>query len=119
MILANLGPRREFKVGDEAFLPFWIVLEFLDATPPAPFIRCRVLGIGTRELIGLGGKYSFEACDLNLGKPDLIAPGVPATYLIHRDDLREWANRIGNWFIDYQATEGEAQSNGGRNAGTE
>ncbi len=89
------------KVGDTVFIPFWIVLEFLDAAPPDPFVKCQVINIGPRRANSPNGTIEYVACDLELGKKDLIANAIPADYLIEPSNLKEWAERIANWFKSY------------------
>jgi hypothetical protein len=91
------------EVGNEVFIPFWIVLESLDVAPPDPFIRCTILSLGPRLVQSPTGPIEYMACDLELGKPNLVAQGIPVQYLIVRSELQLWANRIGDWFKSYPA----------------
>ncbi len=86
------------KPGDTAFVPFWVVLEFIDATPPDPFVSGKILNIGTRHTKTPEGPYQFLACDFEI-KPDLIAPGLPLDYIIQESDLKDWARKIADWFL--------------------
>jgi hypothetical protein len=90
----------DFHNGDDAYIPFWVVLESLDAAPPAPFIKCRVRDIGPRRMQSPTGPTEYAGCDLEI-KPNLIAPGIPLDYLIKPEHLVEWANKLGDWFRDY------------------
>ncbi len=87
------------EIGDIVFVPFWVVFESLDATPPNPFLKCTILSVGTTP------DDQVEICDLNLGKPGLIAPGVVTKHLIKPSQLGEWAKIIADWFIDYAEKE--------------
>ena len=88
------------KPGDLAYVPFWVVQEFLDNTLPNPFIVGKVLSLGLRHANSPNGTIQFLACDFEI-KPDLIAPGLPVDYLIAPESLEEWANRISDWFKNY------------------
>lgn len=90
------------EVGKEYYVPFWILLEFLDTAPPDPFIRVEVLAIEPRFASGPDGPIEVLCCDLICnGKRQLIANKIPAQYLIAPGDLPEWADRIANWFRDF------------------
>jgi len=86
--------------GTEVFVPFWVVLDCLDATPPEPFVRCTVLNSGRRRLASPSGPVTLDVCDLEL-KPGLVAAGIPAEYLVQRTDLDKWAKCIAAWFAAY------------------
>lgn len=86
---------------DIVYIPFWIVLEYLDAAPPEPFIECKIIRIEEKSLNSPDGSLIFKLCDLELCKPNLIAPDVPYEFLITKDQLGLWANKIANWFLDY------------------
>jgi hypothetical protein len=91
----------DFKVGDEVFIPFWVVLRSLDATPPTPFIRCKIVKIASCYYNSPQGPQELIGCDLNLGKDGLIAPNIPLSYLIRRSDLADWATKLADWFLSY------------------
>ena len=59
------------------------------------------LDLGKKVVNSPSGPQEFLACTLELGKPDLVATGVPVAHLIVRADLQDWANRIADWFRDY------------------
>lgn len=90
------------KVGDRAYVPFWVVLEFLDVTPPDPFVSGKIVGLGLRHLNSPSGPIQLTACDFEI-KPGLVAPGLPADYLIGPAELKDWAHKIATWFMSYQA----------------
>ena len=92
------------NTGDVVYVPFWIVLEYLDIEPPDPFVECIIIAIGERMSHSVDGPIKRTVCDLRLGKDNLIAYAVPANYLILLHDLNEWATKIGNWFKDYPNT---------------
>lgn len=96
--------KHDFTVGEEVFVPFWIMLDFLDASPPEPFIKCKILRIWTGNFQDANGPVARTACDLDLNKPDLIATGIPIAYLIKQDDLEEWVSKIADWFKNYQCS---------------
>ncbi len=88
------------KPGDLAYVPFWVVLEFLDSTPSDPFVAGKILSLNLRHTKSPDGPTKFLACDFEI-KPDLVAPGLPVDYLITLDSLREWADKIADWFKTY------------------
>jgi hypothetical protein len=89
------------SIGSTYYLPFWILLEFLDSTPPDPFVSVRIINMYQMSSINNGQKVVVECCDLMI-KNDLIANNIPTEFLIHEDDLQSWAKRISNWFLDYK-----------------
>lgn len=91
----------EHKEGATVFVPFWILLEYLDITPPDPFLRCVILNIYRRSYSSNNGNVTSLACDLDLGKDGLIAYAIPVDYLIKPSELVTWAERISNWFLEY------------------
>lgn len=103
-ILNKSASRHDFKPNDEVYIPFWVVLQFLDVTPPDPFIKCRILTLGTSTFQSPAGEIEYAACDLELGKPGLIADGIPIEYLIQPDHLKHWAHEIAEWFRKYPDT---------------
>ncbi len=86
--------------GDDVYVPFWVLLEFLDTTPPDPFVKGKVVSVGIRRMNSPTGQIQFMACDFEI-KPDLIAPGIPTEYLIPEAELRAWADKIADWFRSY------------------
>jgi hypothetical protein len=96
------------EIGAEYYVPFWILLEFLDTAPPDPFIRVEVLATETRFGTGPDGPIEVLCCDLMCnGKKQLVAHKIPAQYLITPDSLPEWAERIANWFNDFGEQESQ------------
>lgn len=91
---------KTFVPGDEAYVPFWVLLEFLDTTPPDPFVKGKVLSVGLRRLNSPQGQVQFLACDFEM-KPDLVAPGIPVEYLVAESELQAWADKIADWFKSY------------------
>lgn len=90
-----------FTPGQLAYVPFWVLLEFLDATPPDPFVCGTILSINLRRVNSPTGQQQFMACDFEI-KPDLVAPGIPIDYLIAQEDLNAWAEKIADWFKNYR-----------------
>jgi hypothetical protein len=90
------------SVGDAVFVPFWVLLEYYDATPPYPFIRCIVLNAYSRTMTGSDGNATVDYVDLSLGKPGLTANAVPAEVLISEGELPEWRQKISDWFLTYK-----------------
>jgi hypothetical protein len=94
--------KQEFVNGDEVWVPFWVLLEFLDNSPPDPFVKCKIVDIQRNKTFGEG--YVDEAiitCDLEI-KKDLIANTIPLSYLIDTENLNHWADKIGQWFINFR-----------------
>jgi hypothetical protein len=89
------------NVGSEVYIPVWIVLDFLDTSPPDPFIKCKIVTIGERVLNSPTGTVVGQICDVELGKDGLIANAVPVEYLILPHELQNWATNIAKWFSDY------------------
>lgn len=94
------SPKSQFTPGDNAYVPFWVLLEFIDIAPPDPFIKGRIVSINLRRMNSPDGQVQLLACDFEI-KPDLIASGIPLEYLIPEDELCAWADRIGDWFKNY------------------
>lgn len=90
-------------IGAKFYVPFWVLLEFLDATPPNPFIEVEILSVDTKYGTSPDGPVEVPCCDLMCdGKRQLVANNIPAEYLIAPDNLREWADKIAEWFRDYE-----------------
>lgn len=87
--------------GDIAYVPFWVLLEFLDITPPDPFVKVTITSIGIRNYNSPNGPIAQNVCDLEL-KPGLTAIAVPAEFLIKESDLAQWAKNIADWFLSYK-----------------
>lgn len=97
---------RTYQPGETVFVPFWILNDYLDTVHSDPFVKCTILSL--QQTIGRGpaGEVEITVCNLDLGKPDLVAYFVPVTYLIARDELRNWARQIADWFLAYGVTNG-------------
>ena len=89
--------KQEFADGDEVWVPFWVLLEFLDNSPPDPFVKCKIVDIQQSKMFG--GEV-VTTCDLEI-KKDLIANTIPLSYLIDAENLNHWATKIGQWFINF------------------
>lgn len=90
-------------IGSTYYLPFWILLEFLDATPPDPFVSVRIVNMYQMSSMNDGQKTTIECCDLIINnKSDLTANNIPIQFLIHQEDLQSWAEKISNWFLNYK-----------------
>lgn len=105
---STISAKPVFTPGDDAYVPFWVLLEFLDTTPPDPFVKGKVVGLGLRRMTSPQGQVQFLACDFEI-KPDLVAPGIPAEYLIAPADLQTWADQIGDWFKSYPGKQTSTQ----------
>lgn len=90
------------EVGTKHFVPFWVLLEYLDVTPPNPFIEVEVVSLDSKYGTSPEGPVEILCCDLMCdGKRQLVAHNIPAEYLIAPENLKEWANKIADWFRDY------------------
>ena len=62
-----------FKVSDYVWLPFWILIEYLDTVDQSPFIKCKIVDKKASNLIGPDGNpINTVVCDLQI-KEGLIA----------------------------------------------
>lgn len=93
----------EPSIGAKYYVPFWILLEFLDTSLPDPFIQVEVLAIDTKYANSPKGPTEVLCCDLMCnGKKQLVAHNIPAQYLIAPEELPMWANQIGEWFSTFR-----------------
>lgn len=90
------------NAGDDVYVPFWVLLDYYDNTPPDPFIKCNVINIYSKSMTGPTGDTNIMCVDLNLGKPDLFANAVPVDYAITELELPEWRQKIADWFLAYK-----------------
>jgi hypothetical protein len=89
------------KIGDRFYVPFWIILQFLDVVPPDPFIEVIVDDTKWHNATTPDGRTNVLVCDLKCIKPHVMASGIPASYLIKPEELGQWADDIGAWFSAY------------------
>ena len=90
--------KQKFVNGDEVWVPFWVLLEFLDNSPPDPFVKCKIVDIKQSKMFN---NEVVTTCDLEI-KKDLIANTIPLSYLIDTENLNHWAAKIGQWFINFR-----------------
>ena len=86
------------------FVPFWILLEYLDQTPTDPFIKVSIANKKTSNFSSPEGLKEIICCDLLVNtcdSIDIIAYNVPYDYLIHKEELPDWAEKISQWFLNY------------------
>lgn len=89
----------QVEIGGEYYLPFWILLEYLDAAPPDPFVQVKVLSMSIKNGSSPDKPVEVPCCNLMCNfKQQLIAHDIPAEFLIAPEDLKEWAGRIADWF---------------------
>jgi len=93
-------------VGDSFYIPFWVLLEYLDTTPSDPFISAKILNIKTLNATTSDGHKLVQCCDIEClshqgQKMSFTVCNVPVEYLIRPDSLRDWADKISKWFIGY------------------
>ncbi|MDB4490023.1 hypothetical protein N9045_00760 [bacterium] len=87
---------------DQYFVPFWILLEYLDKEFNDPWIEVQVIQNKQMNASGPTGPVQVECCDLIISsKPGLIAYNIPVEYLINAADLKEWSKKIADWFTNY------------------
>jgi hypothetical protein len=100
------------EIGSTYYVPFWVLLEFLDVSPPDPFVKVEVLTTETKVAGSPKGPVEVLCCDLRCdSKKQLIAHNIPAQYLIAPENLREWANRIADWFRDFGERDEDSSPN--------
>lgn len=87
------------NIGDNVYIPFWVILEYLGVTPPDPFIKCKVLKIYESKTVDTGEPVSV--CDLQTENATIDT--IPISYLIKPEDLQAWAEKIANWFKEFPA----------------
>lgn len=90
----------DLQLDSIVYVPFWIIIDFLDTAPPDSFIQCVVVKLYTNTVESPEGPISFAACDLRI-KQDLVAFGIPIDYVININDLPDWAAKIAEWFSSY------------------
>ena len=83
-----------YKTMNKVYLPFWVVLEYLDQTPPEAFIPCFILKNDTRDGI------TYHELALYKADSDLKAYNIPAQYVIEASQLVEWGQKISTWFVE-------------------
>ena len=91
----------DISIGDEFYVPFWIVLPFLDVAPPDPFIKMIIIEKKWNIAVSSEGPVETLCCDLKCSKQHIIANDIPASYLIKLSDIGEWANKIADWFRNF------------------
>lgn len=94
----------EIDVGDKFYIPFWIILQFSDATPPEPFIKVKVISKRWNNGVSPDGPVQVLCCDLECPK-HIVATDIPISYLIKPKNLKQWADEIANWFRDFPERE--------------
>ena len=92
---------QDLKIGSIVYVPFWIVMECLDTTPPDPFIKCTIISFGQKSFQSPNGLVHELTCSLNLGKNCLNAYDIPICYILRKEELKEWTNKIINWFSEF------------------
>ncbi|MHA2401375.1 MAG: hypothetical protein ACXADH_00170 [Candidatus Kariarchaeaceae archaeon] len=89
---------------DRIYVPFWILLEYLDKEFQDPWIEVQVIKHKQMNASSPQGPVEVECCDLLISnKPGLIAYNIPCDYLINADDIEEWSQKIADWFTNYKS----------------
>lgn len=98
----------KLKEGESYYLPFWVVLVHLDATPPDPFVKCKLIKLTKTETVGVvDDKTIFTMADTCIVELhiDNVIHDMPIDHLIEKSELTEWASRFAQWFTDYAKQE--------------
>lgn len=94
---------QDISIGSTYYIPFWVLLEFLDATPPDPFIKVQIVNLHDMSAMANDVPMKVKCCDIIIdGKSGLIANNIPTEYLIEPAELPNWAERIANWFKEFK-----------------
>lgn len=93
-------------IGDKYYIPFWVLLEYLDNAPSDPFISATIINIKSLNATTPAGIQQVTCCDLeclsHLDKVNQFTVyNIPLEYLIKPSALRDWAHRISQWFLEY------------------
>lgn len=90
---------------EEYYVPFWVLLNYLDTTPPDPFIKVKLLKVTKTQTISADNdNVNFDyipTCSIEV-MPKVVANDIPRDYLIHKNDLSEWKQRLSQWFLEYE-----------------
>jgi hypothetical protein len=93
--------------GSICYVPFWTLLNYLDAAPPDPFVKCKLIRHSKTEVVGKDGKREYvDTCSIDV-YPNTASEGLnivhdmPMDFLIVKDQLSEWSNRLCTWFNGY------------------
>lgn len=90
-------------VGHTYYLPFWVLLDFINVSPPDPFIEVEILDVRYANAQGPKGFVRVIVCDVKCNnKEQLIAQNIPIDYLIRSREVQAWSNKIANWFLEFQ-----------------
>ncbi len=97
----------EFIINGIYYLPFWVIQQYMDTTPPDPFMACKLVRLTDTETLADSGVAFIPTCEIEV-KTGLIID-VPRNYLIRKDQLNEWAARFAQWFVDFAKIESQKQ----------
>lgn len=94
---------QQMVVGDKYYIPFWILLEYLDHAPLDPFIQAEIINIKEMNSTKSDGMHKILCCDIDcLSQQDkqyrFKVDNLPCEYLIAPKDLSDWADKISKWF---------------------
>lgn len=90
----------KWQIGQEAFVPFWIIIDHVDVSITDSFVKVKVLSESLRHMNSPTGTIQLPACDIEI-RPGLVANSIPSDYLISLDQLPMWAEKIAEWFKSY------------------
>jgi hypothetical protein len=90
----------------EYYVPFWVLLEYLDNSPNDPFVRVSILATRMLNSTNQSGFEQVKCCDIEcLSGPDqrnsFVAYNIPFEYLIKPEELSKWSNNISKWFLEF------------------
>lgn len=93
-------------LGEIYYIPFWVLLEYLDNTPSDPFLQVRVINLKSLSSTTTDGVQAVACCDIEClsrldKKTSFNVSNVPVDYLIEATSLKTWASRISQWFLEY------------------
>jgi hypothetical protein len=99
---------QDYVVGEHYYLPFWILLNYLDPKPPNPFVRVKLVAFTSSPVIGGTPENptpeSIRSCAVEVS-PSVLAEDVPLSHLLHKHELLEWGDRLAQWFTDFAKAE--------------
>lgn len=94
----------EFVVGSTYYMPFWILMNYLDSEPPDPFVKVKLLRLTNTEVATPDAesvKFDYaETCTVEVLN-GIEADTIPRSYLLHKDELSMWAKKLADWFVGF------------------
>lgn len=102
--MTSEGP--DIVQGDEYYLPFWVLLDYLGTARCDAFIKVKVIETKVMNNIYDGQLKHVNCCDIECVPSKHVptsftAHNIPSEYLIKPAELQQWAAKISCWFADY------------------